>query len=412
MTATPPDVSAWVALGSIHLINGAARLHPNDAIIILPLAPAESIVPSNTIVLRWKELGAVELIAVRVDGTRVATVTVDGAQLFAGMQLGNQARRVLAEVGAPPETHLSYVPMFYVRRDDKRPGAVYVHSQVRFRDDDACFIRVTDKPLVAAGRDELDWLRAGLELHAVHSTFLNNHQCYYRKCFPGRELEYKYTASGPVDAWALTVELHRQLRAGRLSGFIMEYRDEFQAWDYLNHLYEIGGPTADRGYVSFIPTTDGRHLIKRKWFADDAFVRREEHYHGVELPGTMDEYVSGVLRVQATKLPSFRRVRYDVNFESVRTGHVFGVYFDHCSVLGAPDETLHQCELEYIRTRTAFTPSEDVVLSEMQGVAEWLEAFLRGQGHSGERGYYSKRSFLNDVVRRRPELGSAAAVMP
>ena len=51
-------------------------------------------------------------------------------------------------------------------------------------------------------------------------------------------------------------------------------------------------------------------------------------------------------------MPPFQRVRYDVQCESMRTGHVYGIFFDRCSLLAAPEVVLSQCELEYRRSRS------------------------------------------------------------
>ncbi|MGW7051080.1 hypothetical protein [Streptomyces sp. NPDC054887] len=397
-----PDRRAWLALGGIHLLNGTAPLSGSDAIVLVELdAPVEQPFPSNTVVLRWDRLGALELSARTVDGTRRHSVKARGDELFPGMLAGSGLRAAVTAVTGDASGPL--VPLFYVTADGER---AHVHSQVRFLADDACFIRITPEPVATSQVEDLGWLAEAVRLHAEQFLFLNNHQRYYRKCFGGKELEYKYTLTPPVDSWTLTVELYQDLLAGGLPGYLMEYRDEFQAWDYLNHLFEVTGPEEDRGYVSFIPTTDGKHLLKRKWYAQDAFERRESHTYGLDLAddGRFEEYIREELKVRAVRLPSFRRVRYDVNFESVRTGHVYGIFFDHCSLVEAREVTLNQCELEYLRSRVAVEPDEAEVLAEMTEIVAWLEAFLRARGLSDERGFYSKRTFLKDAVAARPEL--------
>ena len=203
--------------------------------------------------------------------------------------------------------------------------------------------------------------------------------------------------------------LYERLRAGGLDGYLVEYRDEFQAWDYLNHLFEVAAPEADRGYVSFIPAADGSYLVKRKWYGQDALARRERITKGVSLSGSLERYVAEELRLNARRLPSFRRVRYDVNFESLATGHVYGVFFDRCWLRDRPDVVLSQCELEYLRSRTVLPPDEAAVLVELDEIARWLERFLRAQGLPAERGFYSKLSFLRDTVASHPELAVSAA---
>ncbi|MGW1812908.1 hypothetical protein ACWCQM_04900 [Streptomyces sp. NPDC002125] len=394
---------SWLVLGGLHLLNGTAPLSGDDPVVLVELgAPVEADFPSNTVVLRWDALGTVELAARTVDATRRVTGKARGDELFPGMRVGGPLREAVTGLTGRPAGPV--VPLFYVTADG---GRAHVHSQIRFLAEDACFIRITPEPVATADVETLGWLPDAVRLHAEGFLFLNNHQRYYRKCFTGRELEYKYTLAPPVDVWTTTVELYQNLLEGGLPGYIMEYRDEYQAWDYLNHLFEVTGPTeAELGYASFIPTTDGKHLLKRKWYAEDTFDRRESHTYGLDLAddGGFERHILEELKVEAVRLPSFRRVRYDVNFESVRTGHVYGIFFDHCSLVEAREVTLNQCELEYLRSRVAVEPDPDEVLVEMEGIALWLEGFLRAHGLNDTRGFYSKRTFLKDAVAARPGL--------
>ncbi|MGF1341636.1 hypothetical protein ACQSMD_16175 [Streptomyces flavovirens] len=399
----PAGRRSWLVLGGLHLLNGTAPLAGSDPVVLVELgAPVEHAFPSNTVVLHWDRLGELELAVRTVDGSRRHTARARGDELFPGMLVGRALREAVTEVTGGPVGPL--VPLFYVTADGER---AHVHSQIRFLAEDACFIRITPESVPTAGVGELGWLPEAVRLHAEQFLFLNNHQRYYRKCFEGQELEYKYTLTPPVDVWTQTVELYRSLLDGDLPGYVMEYRDEYQAWDYLNHLFEVTGPTeAELGYASFIPTTDGKHLLKRKWYAEDTFDRRESHTYGLDLAddGGFERYIREELKVEAVRLPSFRRVRYDINFESVRTGHVYGVFFDHCSLVEDHEVTLNQCELEYLRSRVAVEPDEAEVLPEMDEIVAWLEAFLRKRGLNDRRGFYSKRTFLKDAVAARPEL--------
>ncbi|WP_260848553.1 hypothetical protein [Streptomyces sp. SLBN-118] len=397
--------SAWLALGGLHLLNGTRPLSDCEPIVLVPLdAPLEQTVPSNTIVLRWDEVGTVELRARTAEGSREHSAKAQGTELFPGMLPGRAVLDAMSAVTDGRRTGGPLVPLFYLSTEG---AETHIYSQIRFLAEDACFIRITPEPVTAHDVEKLGWLPEAVRRHAEQFLFLNNHQRYYRKCFAGKELEYKYTLTPPVDTWTLTVELYRSMLDGSLPGYVMEYRDEFQAWDYLNHLFEVTGPAAaERGYASFIPTTDGKHLLKRKWYAEDAFERRESHTYGLDLAddGGFERYISEELKVEAVRLPSFRRVRYDINFESVRTGHVYGIFFDHCSLVEAREVTLNQCELEYLRSRTAVEPDEATVLEEMAEIVAWLQAFLRDHGLNDKRGFYSKRTFLKDAVSARPEL--------
>lgn len=88
----------------------------------------------------------------------------------------------------------------------------------------------------------------------------------------------------------------------------------------------------------------------------------------------------------------------------MRTGRVFGVFFDPCSLLAAPDVALSQCELEYLCSRSVLDHEEDEVLREMERIDRWLLRYLTARGHAEERTFYSKLSFLRDAVAAEPEL--------
>lgn len=399
-----------LVVGGLHLLNGSAPVEPADPVVLAAVADPRGGEADNTVVLAWDGLGPAELTARTVGAGEAYSGRADGSRLFPGMLAGGELRAAVDAVGAPADPLRPLAPLFYLR-DVPGEQAVHVYTQIRFRAEDACFIRLTARPLPTAGAQSLDWLAEAVRLHAAQSMFLNNHQLYYRKCFPGHELEYKYTLGAPVDIWTHTVEVCNRLAAGSLPGYVVEYRDEFQTWDYLNHLFEVTAPAQERGYVSFIPTTDGKCLVKRKWYVEDGFDRRETHTYGVDVhdDGGYERWVREELGVSATRLPSFRRVRYDVNFESLRTGHVYGLFFDHSSLLADPAVTLNQCELEYLRSRTAIEPDEKDALAEMAQIAGWLESYLQEQGLNSTPGYYSKRTFLKDVVASRPDLSPEGA---
>lgn len=398
---------AYVCVGGVHHLNGTRALRPDDVVAFARIEPIEAVHPANTIHLTWDATPAQVTITTR-DGRKRVVVAATLGDLFEGM---GASPLITEGIGSPGDSDTdggpcALVPIFYLTGWERTTDAgseltLHVHSQVRFESADALFIRTTQQPLVVTADRLVDVLPAACERHAEQSTFLNNHQCYYRKCFPGRELEHKYTMEPAPDVWAENAEVYRLLLSGALPGFIMEYRDEFQQWDYENHLFEIPGPPEEKGYISFIPTTDGACLVKRKWYAEDALDRREEHYKGVSVAGTYADHVRTCFGVVSVARPSFRRVRYDVNLESVRTGHVYGIFFDHCTMLDGGPETLSQCELEYLRTRAVIEPDESDVLAELSEIDAWLAAHLHRRGIAFRRGFYSKASFLRDVVERR-----------
>ncbi|MEU6019785.1 hypothetical protein ABZ826_39375 [Streptomyces sp. NPDC047515] len=88
------------------------------------------------------------------------------------------------------------------------------------------------------------------------------------------------------------MELLKALRDGKLKGCRPEYREEFQIHHTENHLFDVTGPEKEIGYASFIPTVSAGHVLKRKWFTEDAFARREELFSNIALtPDGFEEYL-------------------------------------------------------------------------------------------------------------------------
>lgn len=67
---------------------------------------------------------------------------------------------------------------------------------------------------------------------------------------------------------------------------------------------------------------------------------------------------------------------------------------------------LSQCELEYLRSRSVLDTTDDELLPEMERISRWLGSHLAARGWATEPTYYSKRTFLRDVVAQRPDLSA------
>jgi hypothetical protein len=80
--------------------------------------------------------------------------------------------------------------------------------------------------------------------------------------------------------------------------------------------------------------------------------------------GDLDDYVRDVLKLGARRMPTFRRIRYDINVESLATGNYIGIFFDRCHLTDRPGVVMCQCEIEYCRTRSLLPPPEDSVLTD------------------------------------------------
>lgn len=381
----------------------------DDEPVVLARIPAPAVdqpAPSNTVIITWHDPAPVHLAARSKDGSRTASATCPGAALMDGLAPGIAVTQLEAEISPARPGAEQLVPLLYVRASPARGGDhLDVYRMVERGLGDCCYVRITAQPFGPVRFDGADWLDELFDLHDRVGPILNNHQAYFTKCFPGQELEYKLILPDTASIYALAAEMSTRIRRHDLDGFILSYRDEFQTWDYLNNMYRIDAPPDARGYVSFIPTAiGGRIKQKRKWFTQDALSRREEIADLGDLETPFGDYIRDTLRVETTRMPPFRRVRYDVNLESLRTGHVFGIFFDRCTVVDNPSSVMCQCEIEYVKSRTALPPDDKRAIAELEHVVAWTQQTLAALGIDAARTFYSKLSFLEDntVAGERP----------
>ncbi|WP_079408424.1 hypothetical protein [Streptomyces sp. 3211] len=390
--------AAWIVLGGIHLLNQTAPRRPSDPIVLVEVTPQEVCAPSTTVVVQWDALGTCSATALTDDGSRLAAAYIEGATMFPHAIAGPALRALVGPAAAP-----GLVPLCYLAAHTD--GGYHAYGQIRFYASDVCFVRTTPSPVGHGPVDALRWLDPVLAAHAGSALRLNNHLRYYRTHFAGTELEYKYNLEPAPDIWATALELLRGIRQGELPGCRPEYRDEFQIHAFENHMFDVTGPHTELGYASFIPRADGGHVLKRKWFEEDTFARREQLLTDIDVsPDTFKEYLQTKLNLQVEALPPFRRVRYDVHVESMRTGHVYGIFFDRCAVLAAPEIVLTQCEMEYRRSRSILDHDPNEMLREMTEVNDWLHSYLTTRNLTREGTFYSKRTFLRDAVAAEPRL--------
>ncbi|WP_413741623.1 hypothetical protein ACL2XO_23550 [Sodalis sp. RH15] len=226
---------------------------------------------------------------------------------------------------------------------------------------------------------------------------LLNDTCWYSRWKHDMELERKFTFQGIPNTWKLNTALYEAINLrGELSGFIPELDMSLQVFDYDNHIFEVIEPSA-KGYISFIPQTNNKVAIKQKWFAKNAELRKESIYYDVTLSNS--EFESKAREMaggEIKRLAPFRRKRFDVNFESLETGNIYGVYFDICRSLDEPSRfAFSQCEVEYCRSRTLFDYSN--VMEEFELVCAYVKHFLEQQGMLFEQNLYSKLDFARET---------------
>lgn len=226
---------------------------------------------------------------------------------------------------------------------------------------------------------------------------LLNDTCWYTRWKHDMELERKFTFKGIPDTWSLNAALYDSINLrGELHGFVPELDMALQVFDYDNHIFEVMDEPS-KGYISFIPQANKKVAIKQKWFTHNAELRKENIVHDLTLGyDEFEEKAREMAGGEVKRLAAFRRKRFDVNFESLRTGNIYGVYFDICRSLERPAEyAFSQCEVEYCRSRTMHDYRD--VLEEYEQVCAFVEKFLKEQQVPYERNLYSKLDFARET---------------
>lgn len=283
------------------------------------------------------------------------------------------------------------------------------YTLVSFTGKDALFIALGGPPVEGDAGDSRvisGWVADLSARHRAHAARLNNHQRWFVNARPGLEIEQKFTLAGRPDIWLLAARTRDLVAAGAVDGWIPEHGSSggFEQWDFLSHIYEIAAPEAERGYIAFIPAVDGSWGIRRKWFTGDAVIRREELTGGLDLGPDPD--LRAVIRDRYGLAPSwggcYRRVRYNVLLESLRSGHVFSVMFDRCTDVAGLVPDLHQAEVEYIRSRVISARPADDLMDEFGQLCDWTRQFLDGCGVNAEQNNLSKLTWLRQAGQDRP----------
>jgi hypothetical protein len=345
----------------------------------------------------------------------VLPVSGDGIQAGANTAIV-PASMIPAAVPEPAGT--SSLPAFLLRPAKHQSWLPY--TLMSYTGDDLLYVHLPG-PAVhgAAGSTEryASWASDLSARHRAHGAQLNNHRCWLRNLLPGLEAEYKFTLPHGTGIWDLAVTTHQHVRAGAIDEWICEHGNDggFTQGDYTSHLFAITRPASERGYIAFMPAINGPgYLIRRKRYTRDQMLRREDLPPAPELTADSRD-LPQVIRDRYGLTPTwgatYRRVRYNVMLESLRTGHIFSIMYDRCTTQHAADLT--QAEIEYVRSRTLHASSQPQILSQLSELRTWTRDLLTTSGIAHTEDHMSKLTWLRHQRRRpTPPRNSAEANQP
>lgn len=384
----------FVVLGAPIALWAGHEPSPSDAFVLMEVPIAELQAPgSNTVLVSWTLPTQVYASVRTLAGSARGSWLVDRAEVFDGLALSTGlAERVQAETGLDV---FGAIPLGFVHEQANEEGGILrTHSQTAFLERVSLFVRTGEA--LAADADPLCVL---LEAHQRVADRVNNPEWAYQRVFRGLEMEVKFTFDHGLDIYAGATGVLRRLRAGDLSGFVEHPVKAFWPSERRTRMLEIRGPGEERGYISFTDTPESNVYIEKvKKFHQEALLREERVTKGVVVPdatqGGFERYVQDTHGFETIDLGAFRRTRYDIDFESLETGNVYGMMFDHCVVEHAPDHALLQCEIEYLESRTLGEVDQDRVARQLDEIVEWLRGHFGELGLSFDVGFHSKLAFM------------------
>ncbi len=360
---------------------------PGDSFVVcrVPDGPADV----NTILLGDRALTGTEYWHVRTDGMVLRQGNHAGCALTGLLVSKELARLMPGQTPAP----------LLVTTDAE--DAIRSFAQLRTGDQDVLAIWCgqwdgQDRP-PDHGERLAQMLSRGLRHIEANRHFLNNFQLYFRRFAPGIEIEHKLTITSAADIYALSLHFRNMVGRDAFSGYTWEYRDDFEQWDFDNHLYEVLSPPEEAGYISLMHHARGTTVVKRKWFTEDAVERRESKWTIVTPTVSDDEYISQRFGLASRSLGSFRRTRFDISLESAATGNIYAIMIDRCRFDRDDWPDLRQVEVEYLTSRTLRTSAADALRTELQQIVDATKAELDRLGTAYVESQLSKLTYMRQL---------------
>lgn len=340
----------------------------------------------NTVILNLEDNGFVNYIA-KLDNKSSETINGKASlkKIFNGFSL-------TGDLNTNFTIDIKYmIPIYFVRAYKKQ---LLIYKSVQFYNSEIIFLNVDlNKVFKLSSTNLYKLCKLNSEKNKIA---LSNQDAYLKKYRSDIEIEYKFNLDSNCHIWTLAIQFQKLIRQGELHGFMLQYLDNFNQWDFENYLYEITQPKKYVGYISFIKCPDEKFVVKQKIYAEDKLERIEIRNKNIELEKNKEYYLNkNYPELKYEKLEPFNRQRFDVNLESLGTGNIYSIMFDRNVVMNHPDHILVQCEIEYLKSRTSGEIIK--VKEELSHVKDFVKKVFDKENIVYKETFYSKLSFLRDV---------------
>jgi hypothetical protein len=390
--------SLWLMLGQVGLGFAGLEARTSHGAFALRLPSAPSGDSPAVLWLRYDDILADEVLwcpgdeGLEIGQQPLPTLTGRNA-VWSGVAF--DARTQALRLGGSDGRLQELAPTFLVHeqphaetREVRR--TVYVCS--RMRESGLLFARIGEDSLDGTGSLLDSVVRVTAEDPVVLRR-MSDESRQTSNLFPDIEIELKFTFDQDVSPWVVTSNLAAAVQRRELPDFIPDVGNEYQRWSYEQDTFALEREGASLGYAAFMLTPSQEYVVKYKMYPTDALRRQETFDMNVRIePSGFQEYLREALPgTTALALPHMTRSRFDVNVQSTRTGHYFGLEMDEVKAAG---QTMRQLELEYHRSQLVAGCDEKTVEPELMRLRDLVSEILSDWGYSYHVGYFSKLSFL------------------
>jgi len=361
--------------------------------VVARLEPAADTAPQAVEYLRAADTASPAITVVPAIGPTREVQLAEVAPTWSGHHAGDALVQALRDMATTMDG-LAPLMVLRVHRGDG-DWLVEVLPSTRLREVGAVFARVA-RFTTAAGTPIGELLGRAIEESATLRANIITEWQGWHNFEEGTEIEAKICLNDPVSIWSLSSAIAPEIGGPRFPGFIPDVGNEMQRWEFTQRSFEVLAPADEVGYIAFVTHATGTYLRQKK-FAQEGLRRIEIIRSKVPADDPAAFLAAEYPDLQVRELPGFTRVRFDVNVESVVTGHFFGIEIDEVTEHDHGN-VLRQVEVEYHRSRLHEGLDGSLIDGELQRLVGLVETYLDGRGIACERNYYSKLSFLRDCV--------------